>query len=109
MVIAVASATPISATESKRTARNISFASDLRTLLLGRSIGIDHGAALVLRRPQNRLHAAVAKLFDIARGHMLELRKQGARSRPGAVFGIIDLASHGVEAVVMDVMSEFGV
>src|SRR5689334_23502798 len=35
-------------------------------LLLRCGIGVDHGAGLVLRRPQYRLHAAVAKLVDIA-------------------------------------------
>src|SRR6516165_8911819 len=52
-------------------------------LLFRRGIGIDHGAGFVLRWPQDRLHAAVAELIEIAGGDILELREQRARLRPG--------------------------
>src|SRR5262249_11368828 len=77
-----------------------------RTLLLRCGIGIDHRAGLVLRRPQDRLHAAVAELIEIARRDILELREQRARLRPGAVASVSDVADDGVEGVLVHVIGE---
>src|SRR5260370_11619188 len=78
-------------------------------LLLRRSIGIDHGAGLVLRRPQDRLHAAVAELLEIAGRDMLELREQSTRLRPGAILAIGNVADHGLERMVVPVICQLGV
>src|SRR5215467_2516495 len=75
-------------------------------LLFRRGIGIDHGAGLVLRRPPDRLHAAVAELIEIAGRDILELREQRARLRPGAVAGISDVADDGGEGVLVYVIGE---
>src|SRR5437588_10327101 len=78
-------------------------------LLLRRSIGIDHGAGLVLRRPQDRLHAAVAELLEIAGRDMLELREQCTRLRPGAILRISNVADPGLERMMLHVIGERGV
>src|SRR5437016_5801405 len=77
-------------------------------LLLRRSIGIDHGAGLVLRRPQDRLHAAVAELLEIAGRDMLELREQCARMRPVAILAISKVADQRHERMMVHVISEPG-
>src|SRR5262245_51992147 len=96
----------VAATKLATSAAKRKFGTVDALLLFRRSIGIDHGAGLVLRWPQDRLHAAVAELIEIARRDILELCEQRARLRPGAVAGISDVADDGVEGVLVHVIGE---
>ena len=60
----------------------------------------------MVRWPQDRLHAAVAELIELAGRDILELREQRARLRPGAVAGISDVADDSVEGVLVHVIGE---